>query len=442
MLSVIGQLPRKNQKHSEVRDWSLTGRGLLVSLAIVVSGMSAAEARQAIPLTLAEAERVALELEPGQAALLARAAALEEESVVAGQLPDPTMRIGMANFPLESGGFSTEAMTQLQLGFRQSFPPGETREVSTRRFQSLALEMKESADGRSRDVLAAVRQAWLETYYWQQAHAIVDRSRPFFSDLVTVTRDMYSVGRKDQQDVLRAELELSRIDDRRISFNNNHARAIAALSQWLDSAASRPIAEKLPAWQQIPPLELLHGNLLDHPDVRAADARIAARQAGVDLAEEQFKPGWAMDLGYGHRDGTLANGAPRSDFVSLSVTMDMPFFKKNRQDRKLAAALRERSAVTASKEELLRRLRSRLDGEYAQWNELSRRIDLYEEQILKQAGDNAEASLVAYQSDTADFADVMRAYIDDLNSKVDHTRLQVERAKSYAILANLGGISE
>jgi outer membrane protein TolC len=440
MLSICGQLPPKNKEYSGARDCSLPGRFSLAWLALVLI-ISGAAAGQSIPLTLAEAERLALEFEPGQAALIARAEALDAESVAAGQLPDPTMRIGLANYPLESGGFSTEGMTQAQLGFRQAFPPGNTREASTRRFQSLALEMRESADGRSRDVLAAVRQAWLETYYWQQAYAIVDRSRPYFEDLVAVTRDMYSVGRKNQQDLLRAELELSRIEDRLIDINNNHARAVASLSEWLGGAANRPIAEKLPGWHQVPTLEVLHGNLLEHPVVRAADARIETGQASVDLAEEQMKPGWAMDLGYGYRDGLLPDGRPRSDFISLSVTMDMPFFRKNRQDRKLAAALSGRRAVTASKEELLRRLNSRLDAEYVQWGELSRRIDLYEKQILKLTGDNALASLVAYQSDTADFADVMRAYIDDLNSNLDYTRLQVERAKSYATLANLGGIS-
>ncbi len=77
--------------------------------------------------------------------------------------------------------------------------------------------------------------------------------------------------------------------------------------------------------------------------------------------------------------------------------------------------------------------------EQAQYSVLSRRIELYERQILSQARDHARASLVAYQSDTADFADVMRGYIDDLNTRVDYIRLQVEQAQSYAAIANLGG---
>ena len=53
--------------------------------------------------------------------------------------------------------------------------------------------------------------------------------------------------------------------------------------------------------------------------------------------------------------------------------------------------------------------------------------------------DQAQAALLAYQSDAGDFADVMRAYIDDLNTRLEHTRLQVERAQSFAVLASLGG---
>tara|TARA_R110002094_G_scaffold122172_3_gene117120 strand:+ start:102 stop:662 length:561 start_codon:yes stop_codon:yes gene_type:complete len=184
----------------------------------------------------------------------------------------------------------------------------------------------------------------------------------------------------------------------------------------------------------------MRADLVTHPALKAADARIDARRAGIDLAKERYKPGWALDLGYGYRDGTLPSGSPRSDFVSLSVTVDLPLFRKNRQDRRLAAALSERRAATESKDELLRRLGSQLDAEYARWHDLSRRVDLYERLILTQAKDQANAALAAYQSEASDFADVMRGFIDELNTRLDHIRLQTERAQSYAVLANLGGL--
>jgi outer membrane protein TolC len=401
-----------------------------------------AQAQHNLPLTLAQAEQLALDQEPGQAAMLAQASALEDQAVAAGQLPDPTLRAGLANYPISSGGFSTEGMTQAQLGLRQSFPSGKSRAFSTQHYQSLALGMGESAHARSRDVLTQTRRAWLEAYYWQRARDIVTESRPFFGDLVEVTRSQYAVGRKTQHDLLRAELELSRLDDRLIEIDRRYAQATAMLSAWTGPVANRPISSALPALQQVPEIEVLRSALATHPSLLAAEAQIDARRAGVNLAEEQKKPGWALDLGYGYRDGTLPSGDPRSDFVSLSVSIELPFFQKNRQDRKLSAALSERGAAEYKKDQLLREMSSQLDAAFAHWTDLTRRVGLYESRILSLSEDQAQAALLAYQSEAGDFADVMRGYIDDLNTRLEHVRLQVDRGQSYAVLANLGGIPQ
>jgi len=397
-------------------------------------------AQQAIPLTLAATEDLALAAEPGQQELQAKAAALEERAVVAGELPDPTLRLGLNNFPVESGGFRTEGMTNAAVGLHQAFPAGKSRSIGARQFGSLANEMNENAEARGRNVLTAARSAWLDLYYWEQAHELVSESRPFFDDLSTVTRSLYAVGRKTQQDVLRAELELSRLDDRLIEIERQRSRAKARLSEWIGSDASRPVARKLPAWDRLPAHQSMQEMLLTHPTLRAADAKIDARSAGVDLAAERSKPAWALDVGYSYREGSLPSGEPRSDFISLGVTVDLPFFRKKSVDSTLSAALSERSAAKSGRERSLRALQSQLTAEHARWLDLSRRLSLYDSRILSQAASHAEASLLAYQSDRSDFADVMRAYIDDLNTRIDHIRLQVERAQSYAVLANLGGL--
>lgn len=433
-------VPSRDEFRSSEKHARMTSAVPLPCLLAIVLWTSPGYAQSDMPLTLAEAEESALDGEPGRESLLARADALNEQAVVAGELPDPQFRVGLANFPVESGGFSTEGMTQAQLGLRQTFPPGDTRAVNTRRFESLAAEMTENADARDRDVLTAVRTAWFDTRYWSDAEAIVEQTRPLFSDLVTVTRSLYAVGRKDQQDVLRAELELSRVDDRLIEAGRQRARARAALSEWVGEAARRPLAASEPSWERLPPLADLREALRVHPAMGAAEARIDARRAEVELANERYKPGWALDLAYGYRDGLLPDGAPRSDFVSLSVTVDLPLFRKHRQDRSLRAALSERRAADASKEQLQRRLKSQLDAEYARWQDLGRRVELYENTILIQADDRARAALAAYQSDAGDFADVMRGSIDVLNTQIEHLRLRLERAQSYAVLANLGGL--
>ena len=413
---------------------------VVIAFTVLLLWISPAMAQQRVSLTIAEAEDLALASEPGQLALAARAEAMEEQAVAVGQLPDPVLRVGLANYPINGGSFSTEGMTQAQLGLRQSFPRG--RAQGTEQYRARADEFSLSANARSREVLAAVRIAWLETYYSQLAWGLLSESRPFFADLVTVTRSRYAVGRKTQYDVLRAELELSRLDDRLIETNRAKTTAQASLSRWLGGDAYRPIALKLPGWSDLPTLQSLQEGLASHPSVAAAEAGVRAQQAAVRIAEEDKKPGWALDLGYGHRDGFLPDGTPRSDFVSLTVSVDLPFFSKNRQDRQLAAALGNRRAARQSQSELTARLESELAAEYGRWTDLTRRLELYETRILAQSRGQAEAALLAYQSDTGDFSDVMRGYIDDLNTRLEHIRLQVERAQSHATLANLGGLEK
>jgi len=418
----------------------LPGQFILAFLAAGLLNASGVSAQDAIPLTLIEAEELALYDEPGQNSLLSQAEALRDASVAGSQLPDPEMRIGLANYPIQSGGFTTEGMTQAQLAIRQVIPRGDTRELTGSKFHSLANEMSYRADDRQRNVLTAVRIAWLEAHYWRGAHNISVDARPFFDDLVTITRSMYAVGRKNQQDVLRAELELNRLDDRIIDMNNQHRRAVAALSQWVGHEAERPISNKMPAWSAIPPLNVLRENMSMHPALLAADAGAGASATSVQLARQQYKSDWTVDLGYGYRSGYLDNGEPRSDFVSVSLTFDLPFFRDKRQDRSVGAALSERRAADQQREEIRRRLASELEAEHIRWEQLGRRLALYEQQILAVSTDNAKAALAAYQSDASDFSDVMRAYVDDLDTRLEYKRLRVERALSFAVLANLGGI--
>lgn len=407
-------------------------------LLLLLSAAAPTYAQQ--PLTISEAEKLALAAEPGQIALRHRAAAMAERSIDASTLPDPMLRIGLNNYPIESGGFTTEGMTSAGIAYRQSFPSGSTQSINARRFEWLATELNDSADARGREVLMSTRMAWLDAYFLDRTHDLVTQSRPFFADLATVTRSLYSVGSRDQQDVLWAELELSKLDDRLIDIEQQQAQARAALGRWIGEAAARPIAEQLPPWSAVPALEDLQAAMADHPVMNAADAQIAAHDAGVELADQRSKPEWALDVAYSYRNGSLPDGGPRSDFITVGVTVGLPFFRSKSVDATLLAALEERSAARQSKSRLLRELQGRLEAEYARFRDLSRRMELYETRILDQARSTAESALLAYQSDRGDFADVMRAYITALNTRIEYLRLQVERAESFAVLANLGGL--
>jgi outer membrane protein TolC len=391
-------------------------------------------------LSLAEAERLALTDEPGKRALEARAEALGGEARAASALPAPSLRLGLNNYPIERGDFSTEGMTSAGLTYRQAFPPGDVRQLRRARFDWEASAARSRGAARGEDVRLQVREHWLDLYLGERSEALLTETRPLFGDLLQVTRSLYAVGRKTQQDVLRAQLELGQLEDRLIEAQRRQSRARAQLSRWTGPIDARPVSATLPDLPEIPDPATLERALVQHPRLQAAEASLEARGRAVELAEAERSPGWALDLGYAYRDGELPDGQPRSDFVTVGVSLELPFLRRQALDSQLQAALASRDALAWDREALRREFNAMLAVELAQWEELGRRIDLFETDILRQAGANAEAAKLAYQSDAADFADVMRAAIDELNTRLEHLRLQVERARSQAMLAYLGGL--
>ena len=415
-------------------------RAAVILVAAMTTTCSAHVAVAASVLSLAEAERLALEAEPGRAALESRAEAAEHRAVAADSLPLPRLRVGLNNYPFESGDFSTEGMTNASVGIRQAFPPGDSRRLEAEQLSWEATSLTESAGLRTRAVKRATRDAWLSVRYWQEAAGQVQATRPFFEDLVTTTQSLYAVGRKTQQDVLRAELELSRLEDRLLDMASEEAVARARLAEWIGEAARLPVAVDLPPWDRVPAAPDLIASLDEHPSLRVASADLESSRTAVALATERKKVGWALDVGYAYRDGELRPGVDRSNFITVGVTVDLPFTRGKSIDSALTAALRERSAAEHDRTRERRSLESALVAEHARYTELSRRQALYEDRILAQVRAHAAAALDAYRSDTADFADVMRAYIDDLDTRTEFLRLSTERAKSFAALAYLGGL--
>ena len=423
----------RSRLRSRHRQGALAPKGLLAAALLLCAPAGAA------PLAIAEAEQRALQDDPAAAELLAQAQAFDELAVAAGELPDPQVRFGAANLPLEGGGFRAEGMTQAQLGLRQAFPPASARAAAARHQNGLAAERRELAGQRERSVRLMVRKAWLDAWLEARSRRLVLSARGLFETLVATTRSLYSVGGRDQQDVLRAELELSHLAARLIAIEQRQAQARADLRRWVGDDAGRELASTLPDWSAPPDIAALEDALSEHPALAAAAARVNVGDAAVALARSRYRPGWTVDVGYGYRDGSLPNGRPRSDFLSVSALVSLPLFTANRQDRGLAAARARLRGALAAQDELRRALLSDLRQAHAAWSDLSRSVRLFEDVITPQAQANATAALAAYRSETGDFADVMRSHINDLEVRLELLRLLVERHRQRAQLAYLSG---
>ncbi len=390
-------------------------------------------------LTLAEAEQLALSNDPGIASIEARSQAISEAAVADGQLPDPKIRAGIYNLPLDNFEIDREPTTQLRLGLQQSFPRGDSLRFKQQQSEWRARAEQAKAADKRHKVLRDVRSNYLELYYQIRVGQVIAETRQLFAQLVDITTAHYATGRVSQQDVLRASLELSRLDDRSTSILNEEEKSRANLMKWVGDAALQPVVKFFPDLPELPDRETLLSLLPEHPVIQSQAAQIEVFNQGVDIAREQYKPGWTAGLEYRQRFGDDPNGDKRADMMAAMVTVDLPLFTGKRQDRRLAASIQQAKSAQLIQADQMRELKVILNTYYASWLRLGERVKLYESQLLREARANSQASLSAYQSGVTEFTTLMRARITDLDVRVADLRIRVDRAKAQARLLYLAG---
>lgn len=386
-------------------------------------------------LSLHEAVTIALDAnDPTVQRFTEHAAALEERAVADGQLPDPQLRFGLANWPVDTFDFEQEPMTQIQVGLRQQFPAGDTRSLTSARRRAEA--SGQLAGGRLQElqIVLGVRNTWLELQYWLAARVSVGESRDAVAELVEVIESQFATGLQSNQDLLRAELELSLLDDRSVEVERKIDALRADLSRLVGApVAGRPLPDLQPVLPVLPAQEVVIEGLVVHPAIKIEDARVIAQNRDIDLANQQYKPSWSVDAGYGVR------GGGRADFASLMLVVDLPLFTGKRQDRRVAAATRTREAARLDRSAKLLEMRQIVDRAYAEWRRLGDRVGLYEKVVVERAAANAEAALDGYRNRVSDFAELIRSRLAEIDAALKLRRLQADHAKTQAQLLFLAG---
>ena len=128
-------------------------------------------------------------------------------------------------------------------------------------------------------------------------------------------------------------------------------------------------------------------------------------------------------------------GQDRSDFFSLGVSFDVPLFPANRQDQEIRSAQALNAALKTEKALALRSMRASYESAYSKLTHLNQRKTLYEQRLLKEVQDQAQASLTAYTNDAGDFAEVVRARIAELNANIDFLNISVDRLLAISQLS-------
>lgn len=375
-----------------------------------------------------------------------RQRSLEDRSVYAGTLPDPTVTLGMANMPVDSFDFNQEAMTQLKVGVSQQFPRGDTRALQKKRLNILSTEHPHLRQERRARVAVDVTVLYLEAFRARESIRLIEQERGLFEYLVDIARSNYSsaLGRTRQQDLVRAQLQLTRLEDRLTLLRQREEVALARLGEWLGRAGGElELAAGLPpVAPSVPGLVLQEGEaslsqvsaqLLRHPAILSIDSKVAASEAGVELAEQKYRPQWRLDASYGYRDDDPV-GMDRSDFFSVGVAFDLPLFTSKRQDRGVQSAIATTEAVRTERALALRKMLAAFDSQRVRLLRLDQRRELYQSRLLQQMSQLAEASLAAYTHDDGDFSEVVQARIAELNARIEALDIDVDRLATIAEL--------
>ena len=252
-------------------------------------------------LSLDDAVSMAIATDPWLSGSHYREDALTKESISVATLPDPKVSLMAANFPTDSFDINQEPMTQLSMGVSQMFPRGDSRALSSRQKQELAAQEPLLRQDRQDKVAATVTQLWLEAFRAQESIRLIEQDRTLFEHLVDATKASYSsaLGRARQQDIIRAQLELTRLDDRLTMLQQQMESAQQRLSEWIGAKARQPLTQTLSdqldvesglTTTEVGKKRWLYEQIQQHPLLLAFDQRIEAMQTGVELARKSTSP--------------------------------------------------------------------------------------------------------------------------------------------------------
>ena len=424
--------------------------GLILTVSIFAS-----QANQEVSLN--QAIQLAQQNDPWLHGSKLKQQAIENKSIASGSMPDPRVSISMMNLPTDGWNFDQEAMTQFKVGISQMLPRGDSLAIKKAQLKTESSKFPLLREDRKAKLKAKVTEIWLESFLAQQTINLIEQDSALFEQMAEVAKASYSnvVGKTRQQDVIRAQLEIVQLEDRLTVEKQKFETSIARLNEWLQLYDENQLTSEFnfseqqlafSVSKQLPKLNLIRPELVkpsqysrnslanvlaNHPVIRAIEVKQKVAQQGIALAKQQYKPQWGVNASYGYRDDTPL-GNSRADLFSIGVNFDLPLFTDNKQDKQVAASIAESEAVKTEKFLAIKQMISSIEKELKQLIRLEQRQKIYQQQLLKQMHDQAEASLTAYTNDDGDFAEVVRARIAELNARISALNIDVEALKTIA----------
>lgn len=386
----------------------------------------------------------ALSSDASREQIYAQAQALRSTGIASSTLADPTLKVGFGGLPVDSFKFDEDPMTNISVGLMQKFGRGSSLDLQQKQTGQQADVLAMQVQVRELEVANAITQLWIELGFLQKAEAILHENRQLLSEMETYIKTNYSIGKSESQDLLQAQLQLSRLDEKLQTNRQLQGRIYAQLTEWLPNLAEQK-SQGIKALEWSTLNKLLNSKasqdtefydlLKSNPTIKMSELAITATKTKVDIADESYSPQFGVEVMYAYRQANGMGGQPASDLVSAYVTMDLPLFTDKRQDQNYAAAQYQVGAAKSQRDVLLRQMNAKVNSLLVDKNNLEQRLSRYNHTLLPQAKDRTRAVERGYENNTAQFNDVISAASDELSIELEKQRLFSDLDKTYSNLA-------
>ncbi len=412
------------------------------ALILVLQFLSALAQADDHELTLQAALTIAVKDNPSLAAIQARSEALAAIPSQVGTLPDPVISFNSLNLPVDTFDTRQENMTQLQGGISQAIPfPGKL----ALREQAADYE----AQAASHDVteirwllLRDVKKIWWVLYYLDRAIEIIHVNQDLLRQFVEIAQTKYEVGEGLQQDVLLAQLELSKLFDTELVLIGARENAEAQLNALLDIPADNKIRIPVKVTEQLPDL-LADSLLFEQADqyralLAAKREKINAAKSRLDLAKKDYYPDFEVGAYYGGRDNTLAN-QDRADFLTMKLSMTVPLYFSTKQSKAVDQRSRELIQRKYDLQDEWDKVRADISKATSDFRQSKNQTVLYKSGIIPQARQTVASMLAGYQVDKVDFLNLVRSQITLYNYEIQYWKVLTEANQALAQLTAMIG---
>jgi outer membrane protein TolC len=384
--------------------------------------------------------REALEANPSLQASRAQTRAAFARPPQAGALPDP-----MATFTEMSDGTSvpfgnlgSEIFSWYGVSIEQGIPFPGKRALRSRYAQQEADAMEHQTETAVLQVAAQVKAAYYDLYRMDRSLEIIEKDRELLERFEQIARTQYTVGKGHQEAVLRAQLELSLLQERLIVLQQEREGIIAKLN----TLRNRPPDDPLPG-RTAPAQPVAFDYTLDalQQTARAQAPQLQTRQSlidrettGVQLARRAYYPDFSVM-------GTYLRRPRLTDMWEIKAGVTIPLYYWRKQRFGVTEARASLEAARQIYQAELQDLLFMIKDEYLKVRTAGRLIDLYGNVVVPQANLAVESALSGYQVGTLDFLRVLSDFTTLLDYELRYHEQVAAYHKTLATLEELTGLA-